>query len=215
MRPSQLSGRPLDSATECGGVTMRRLQTEILMFAVALAIVPLSARAQSGVLIGMATDPDPERRDRETPPAFSTLWIAHDAARARRLTTIPALVVPRRGRLLAAGLDQCLRTQRRRRQESIRPRHRVGRPDRRDASAHTRVALRARREATSTDSAVGNARERLRDTLRVRTSGDHLRLARLRRRLPCGGPERRMRATRLPLVCFGNRTAPRLDRHAD
>ena len=77
---------------------MRRLQTGILMFAVALAIVPLPARAQSGVLIGMATDSDPDggerESEREKAPAFRTVWIAHDAASARRLTTIPALVVP-------------------------------------------------------------------------------------------------------------------------
>jgi hypothetical protein len=95
---------------------MRRLQTGMRMFAVALAIVPLPARAQSGVLSGMATDPDPDRGEREKVPAFRTVWIAHDAARARRLTTIPALVVPRRDGFWWLGLtnvcegseDECL-----------------------------------------------------------------------------------------------------------
>jgi hypothetical protein len=85
-------------------MTMRRLQTGILMFAVALAIVPLPARAQSGVLIGMATHPAPDGGEREKAPAFRTVWIAHDAARARRLTTIPALVVPRRDGFWRLGL---------------------------------------------------------------------------------------------------------------
>jgi hypothetical protein len=83
---------------------MRRIQTEILVLAVALATLPRPANAQSGALIGVTADREAEAGEGTPPPTFRTLWITNDGARARQVIAIPALVLPRRDGFWRLGI---------------------------------------------------------------------------------------------------------------